>query len=67
MFEKNKDWVRNIEVAKRTGIGDINVKIKRRKWKYLGHVLRMEDGSIVKRSVKWVPPGKRRRRSPKRT
>jgi hypothetical protein len=43
-----------IEVAE--GTGTLNVEIKYRKWK----ILRMGGESIAKRSVEWVPPGKRR-------
>ena len=62
-----QDRVSNREVAERTGIGDINMDIKRRRWRYLGHVLRREEDSIVRRSVKWAPPGKRRPGRPRGT
>ena len=40
--------VSNREVAVRAGIGDINMEIKHRRWRYLAHVLRREEDSIVK-------------------
>jgi hypothetical protein len=33
----------------------MNVEMKRGRWKYLGNVVKMENVSIVKRSVKWIP------------
>ena len=33
----------------------------------MGHVLRREEESIVRRSVRWVPPGKRRPGRPRGT
>ena len=62
-----QDRVSNREVPERTGIGDINMEIKCRRWRYLGHVLRREEDSIVRRSVKWAPPGKRRPGRPRGT
>jgi hypothetical protein len=62
-----QDRVSKREVTERSGIRNINEEIKRRRWKYLGLVLRMEDDSIVERSVTGVPPGERRPGQPKRT
>ena len=62
-----RDRVSNRELAERTGIGDINMEIICGRWKYLGYVLRREEDSIVRRSVKWAPPGKRRPGKPKGT
>ena len=62
-----QDRVSNREVADRTGIGDINTEIRQRRWKYLGHVLRMKEDSTVRTSVKWTPPGKRRPGRPRGT
>jgi hypothetical protein len=45
---KWQDRVTNREIAERAGIGDINVEIKRRRWKYLRNVLRMEDIALQK-------------------
>ena len=62
-----QDRVSNKEVAERTGIGDINMEIKRRRWRFLRHILRREEDSLVRRSVKWAPPGKRRPVRPRGT
>jgi hypothetical protein len=44
-----QDRVRNKDVTDRTAIRDINLEIKHRRWRYLGHVLRMEEENITKR------------------
>lgn len=39
---KWQDRIRNIEVTERTGITDTNAEIKKRRWGYLGHVIRLD-------------------------
>ena len=45
----------------------IEIQIKRRKWKWIGHTLRTETGVIEKTSLDLNPQGCRRRGRPKRT
>lgn len=59
--------VSNEEVRERAGIEIISVTIKRRRWKWLGHVLRMENTRHAKLAVTWTPEGKRKRGRPKET
>ena len=61
------DRVSNIELAERTGIRNINVEIKKRRWKYTGHILRMDNTRHVKRALRWTPAGKRKPGRPKGT
>ena len=35
----------------------------RRRWKWIGHVIRRDQNSITKTSLHWTPEGKRKRRS----
>jgi len=44
---------------------DINVKIRKRKFKWIGHTLRKEDGEITKAALLWNPQGKRKRGRPR--
>ena len=39
----------------------IEIKIKRRKWNWIGHTLRKEAGAIEKTVLDWNPQGYRRR------
>ena len=43
------------------------VEMKRRRLRWLGHVLRMPGDSIPKVALRWTPQGKRKRRRPKMT
>ena len=61
------ELISNRELAERTGVGNIVAEIKRRKWRYIGHVLRMGNNRYAKRVLKWTPPGKRKPGRPKGT
>jgi hypothetical protein len=45
----------------------IEIRIKRRKWNWIGHTLRKEAGAIEKTALDWNPQEYRRRGRPKRT
>ena len=44
-----------------------NIQIKRRRWRWFGHVCRMSPGALPKTALRWTADGKRRRRRPKET
>ena len=54
-------------MAERTGIDNINIEIKRRRWKYWGHAFREEKENITGGSLRWTPPGKTRPGRPRGT
>ena len=56
--------VTNREVWKRAGINDIAQEVKKRRWKWLGHVLRMKKDRHLYAALTWAPPGKRGRGRP---
>ena len=43
----------------------IDVQIKRRKWKWIGHTLRKEAGDVTRQALDWNPQGSRRKGRPK--
>lgn len=45
------------EMLKRTGIADLNVEIKKRRWKINTWIICFGE---IPRSLKWTPPGKRK-------
>jgi hypothetical protein len=51
----------NKDVWKITGQEDINLEIRRRKFRWIGHTLRKEDGEIPKAALLWNPQGNRKR------
>ncbi|XP_066026384.1 uncharacterized protein [Pocillopora verrucosa] len=41
--------------------------IMRRRWRWIGHVMRREQDNITRTSLHWTPEGKRKRRRPRNT
>ena len=56
--------VTNDEVSKRTGINSIVAEVKQRRWRWFGHVLRMNKKRLPYTALRWTPPGKRKRGRP---
>jgi hypothetical protein len=44
---------------------DINLEIRKRKCRWIGHTLRKEDGEIPKAALFWNPQGNRKRGRPR--
>ncbi len=59
--------ISNREIRTRTGINDINEEITKRRWRWLGHVLRMDSSRHTKTALRWTPQGQRKRGRPKGT
>ena len=61
------DKVPNTELWTRTNQKPMDVQIRRRKWRWVGHTLRKEPSNITKQALEWNPQGKRKRGRPKQT
>ena len=62
-----RDRISCKEIRKRTGVKDVIVKIRKMKWKWAGHIARLNDNRWTKRLTEWQPrTGKRRRGRQKR-
>jgi hypothetical protein len=59
--------ISNKDLRKTTGQEDINLEIRKRKVRWIGHKLRKEDGEIPKAALLWNPQGSRKRGRPKST
>ncbi|XP_068680188.1 two pore channel protein 1-like [Montipora foliosa] len=59
-----QEKVSNEEIWRRTGMNNIVLEVKRRRWTWLGHVLCMKKGRHPLEALSWVPPGKRHRGRP---
>ena len=57
--------VTNKEVRERTRSERISTQIKTRRWRWIGHVLRMKPGSLPRTAQTWAPEGKRKRGRPR--
>ena len=59
--------ITNKEVRNRAGQENIITEIRKRRWKWLGHVLRKDPDDISREAVFWTPQGKRKKGRPKIT
>ena len=65
IFWPNK--ISNVDLYKKTGCNSAVLEIKRRRLRWLRHVLRMPGHSIPKVALRWTPPGKGKRGRPQMT
>ena len=59
--------ISNEELLRRTRIQPLTIVIRHRRWRWLGHVLRMRADKLAKTALRWTPQGKRKRGRPKET
>ena len=57
--------ISNKDLWKATRQEDINLEIRKRKFRWIGHTLRKEYGEITKAALHWNPLGNRKRGRPK--
>ena len=57
--------ISNKDLWRVTDQEDINLEIRKRKFRWIGHTLRKEDGEISKAALPWNPQGSRKRGRPK--
>jgi len=57
--------ISNKDLWKVTGQEDINVEIRKRKFRWVGHILRKEDEEIPKAALLWNPQRNRKRGRPR--
>jgi hypothetical protein len=53
--------ISNKDLWRVTDQEDINLEIKKRKFRWIGHTLRKEDGEVSKAALLWNPQGNRKR------
>ena len=59
--------ISNQELYKRTLIEPVSETVRRRRWKWTGHVLRMDSNAIPRIALRWTPQGTRKRGRPLET
>ena len=57
----------NADLRKRANVDSISVQVKRRRWRWIGHVLRMNKSEHARTALTWKPEGRRKRGRPKET
>ena len=63
-------WPRKIsnkELHKTTGSDDMSTLLKRKRWRWIGHVLRKPADDMTRVALRWTPEGKRKQGRPKTT
>lgn len=53
---KKQDKVRNTNIRRKTNVIDALTHCKKQKWKWAGHVARMDNGNWAKRITTWPGP-----------
>ena len=61
------DRVSNKTLWERASQDGIEIQIRRRKWRWIGHTLRKPDSNTTKMALEWNPQGQRRRGRPTQT
>ncbi len=61
------DTITNASLWTSTKQEPVEIQIRRRKWRWIGHTLRRNNKSIAKQALNWNPQGKRGRGRPKNT
>lgn len=59
--------ISNEELWRRTHQTPIDIEMRRRKWKWIGHTLRRDGDNIARQALEWNPQGSRRRGRPRNT
>ena len=59
--------ISNNDLLKKTKMNRTSEEVKRRRWKWIGHVLRMDGNSHCMTALSWAPEGRRRVGRPKTT
>ena len=67
MNVKWSDKVSNNTMWTKTNELPVEIEIKRRKWRWIGHTLRKPTSSITRQALTWNPQGKRKRGRPRNT
>ena len=59
--------VSNDEVRRFAGVEKVSTQIRKKRWRYIGHVLRKRPDDNQRIALSWTPDGKRKRGRPKET
>ena len=59
------ETIRNEELWERTRQRPVDIEIKQRRWRWIGHTLRKPPTNTTRQALKWNPQGKRKRGRPR--
>ena len=61
------DKIQNATLWERTGQSPVELEIRKRRWRWIGHTLRKPANNITRQALTWNPQGARKRGRPKNT
>ena len=64
---KWQDKISNRELLERTNVERMSEEVRRRRWRFIGHILRQQPDNDCVTALTWTPEGKRKRGRPKTT
>ena len=64
---KWQDKISNRELLKRANVKRLSEEVRRRRWRFIGHILRQQPDNDCVTALTWTPEGKRKRGRPKTT
>ena len=64
---KWQDKISNRELLKRANVERLSEEVRRRRWRFIGHILRKQPDNDCVTALTWTPEGKRKRGRPKTT
>ena len=59
------DKISNRELLERANVGRLSEEVRRRRWRFIGHILRQQPDNDCVTALTWTPEGKRKRGQPK--
>ena len=62
---KWQDKISNRELLERANVERLSEEVRRRRWRFFGHILRQQPDCVT--ALTWIPEGKRKRGRPKAT
>ena len=62
-----QERITNKEVLKMAGIENLSEDVGRRRWKFIGHIMRKEPNNDCRTALTWAPEGRRKRGRPRTT
>ena len=64
---KWQDKVTNKELLERANVVKLSEEVRRRRWRFIGHILRQQPDNDCVTALTWTPEGKRKIGRPKTT
>ncbi|KAL9972125.1 hypothetical protein ACROYT_G018376 [Oculina patagonica] len=64
---KWQDKISNRELLERANVERLSKEVRRRRWRFIGHILRQQPDNDCVTALTWTPEGKRKRGRPKTT